>query len=179
MFCALLLLFGFIFGFHRRQCGFVYHFYLKYLHVSVKVNAFLYPPTRGYSTILFNFPLIFLRQSPPSKRRKLEKPRKPLSFTLPEAGLKELLAKASDLGVTGCSTVDGISALLEKTLSDLRVSLRALLSQLQCKHQRLPVLFHLCDPAGATQTRSLQNAGAEPLLNSCGEHLDPRTPEET
>ncbi|TNN01882.1 hypothetical protein fugu_011264 [Takifugu bimaculatus] len=59
--------------------------------------------------------------SPPSKRRKLEKPRKPLSFTLPEAGLKELLARASDLGVTGCSAVVGITGLLKKMLSDLRV----------------------------------------------------------
>uniref|UniRef100_A0A4W6DHJ1 U6 small nuclear RNA (adenine-(43)-N(6))-methyltransferase n=1 Tax=Lates calcarifer TaxID=8187 RepID=A0A4W6DHJ1_LATCA len=41
--------------------------------------------------------------SPPSKKRKLEKSRKPLSFTLPEAGLKELQVKAS------------------RTLTDLRV----------------------------------------------------------
>nr|QNQ79781.1 METTL16 [Siniperca chuatsi] len=59
--------------------------------------------------------------SPPSKKRKLEKARKPLSFTIPEAGLKELQAKASALGCTVHSRVDSIAALLEKTLTDLRV----------------------------------------------------------
>ncbi|XP_047450903.1 RNA N6-adenosine-methyltransferase mettl16 [Mugil cephalus] len=59
--------------------------------------------------------------SPPSKKRKLERARKPLSFTLPEPGLKELKAKASAVGSTGCSAVDCVTALLEKTLTDLRV----------------------------------------------------------
>lgn len=64
-------------------------------------------------------------QSPPSKRRKLEKPRKPLSFTLPEAGLKELQARASAAGDPSRNAVDSITALLEKTLSDLRVGLQS------------------------------------------------------
>ncbi|KAF7668865.1 hypothetical protein LDENG_00282890 [Lucifuga dentata] len=59
--------------------------------------------------------------SPPSKRRKLEKTRKPLSFTLPEAGLKELQAKANAIGCSTHSHVDSITALLEKMLTDLRV----------------------------------------------------------
>ncbi|XP_059188042.1 RNA N6-adenosine-methyltransferase mettl16 [Centropristis striata] len=59
--------------------------------------------------------------SPPSKKRKLEKVRKPLSFTLPEAGLKELQAKASALGGSARGPVDSVTALLEKTLSELRV----------------------------------------------------------
>ncbi|XP_008298118.1 RNA N(6)-adenosine-methyltransferase mettl16 [Stegastes partitus] len=59
--------------------------------------------------------------SPPSKKRKLEKTRKPLSFTLPEPGLKELQAKASAAGCTGGSAVDSVTALLEKTLTDLKV----------------------------------------------------------
>lgn len=59
--------------------------------------------------------------SPPSKKRKLEKARKPLSFTLPEAGVKELQIKASALGHSGSGPVDGVTALLEKSLSDLRV----------------------------------------------------------
>lgn len=65
--------------------------------------------------------------SPPSKKRKLEKTRKPLSFTVPEAGLKELQAKVSALGVTARGPVDSITALLEKTLTDLRV-----------QHKRVP-----------------------------------------
>ncbi|XP_023259796.1 U6 small nuclear RNA (adenine-(43)-N(6))-methyltransferase isoform X2 [Seriola lalandi dorsalis] len=59
--------------------------------------------------------------SPPSKKRKLEKSRKPLSFTLPEAGVKELQVKALAIGCTACSPVDSITALLERTLTDLRV----------------------------------------------------------
>ncbi|KAM4627084.1 RNA N(6)-adenosine-methyltransferase mettl16 isoform 2-T2 [Polymixia lowei] len=65
--------------------------------------------------------------SPPNKRRKLEKVRKPLSFTLPEAGLKELRAKASALGCAATNSVNSIAALLEKILTDLRVL-----------HKRLP-----------------------------------------
>uniref|UniRef100_A0A671X027 U6 small nuclear RNA (adenine-(43)-N(6))-methyltransferase n=1 Tax=Sparus aurata TaxID=8175 RepID=A0A671X027_SPAAU len=59
--------------------------------------------------------------SPPNKKRKLEKARKPLSFTLPEAGLKELQAKAKGLGGAAHGPVESIAALLEKTLTDLRV----------------------------------------------------------
>ncbi|XP_054455539.1 RNA N6-adenosine-methyltransferase mettl16 [Anoplopoma fimbria] len=59
--------------------------------------------------------------SPPSKKRKLEKVKKPLSFTLPEAGLRELQVKASALGRTARGPVDSVTALLEKTLTDLRV----------------------------------------------------------
>lgn len=62
-----------------------------------------------------------MSQSPPSKKRKLEKARKPLSFTLPQAGLKELQAKASAIGSSARTPVDSIAALLEKTLTDLRV----------------------------------------------------------
>uniref|UniRef100_A0A8C4E920 U6 small nuclear RNA (adenine-(43)-N(6))-methyltransferase n=1 Tax=Dicentrarchus labrax TaxID=13489 RepID=A0A8C4E920_DICLA len=69
--------------------------------------------------------------SPPSKKRKLEKARKPLSFTLPEAGLKELQAKASASGGAGGSPVDSIAALLEKTLTDLRV----LHKRVPCRNQ--------------------------------------------
>ncbi|KAM9318911.1 RNA N(6)-adenosine-methyltransferase mettl16 [Pholidichthys leucotaenia] len=59
--------------------------------------------------------------SPPSKKRKLEKTRKPLSFILPEAGLKELQARASAILCPDRSLVDSITALVEKTLTDLRV----------------------------------------------------------
>ncbi|XP_069004106.1 RNA N6-adenosine-methyltransferase mettl16 [Embiotoca jacksoni] len=69
--------------------------------------------------------------SPPSKKRKLEKARKPLSFTLAKAGLKELQAKASAAGCTGRGPVDSIGALLEKTLTDLRVL-----------HKRVPCRRH-------------------------------------
>ncbi|XP_033833328.1 RNA N6-adenosine-methyltransferase mettl16 isoform X2 [Periophthalmus magnuspinnatus] len=59
--------------------------------------------------------------SPPSKKRKLEKARKPLSFTLPEAGLKELQTKASALGCAGGCPVESVTSLLEKSLTELRV----------------------------------------------------------
>uniref|UniRef100_A0A672JBD1 U6 small nuclear RNA (adenine-(43)-N(6))-methyltransferase n=1 Tax=Salarias fasciatus TaxID=181472 RepID=A0A672JBD1_SALFA len=63
--------------------------------------------------------------SPPSKKRKLEKSRKPLSFTVPEAGVKELQAKAAAAGCSG--PVDTVTSLLEKTLTELKVL-----------HKRLP-----------------------------------------
>lgn len=59
--------------------------------------------------------------SPPSKKRKLEKAKKPLSFTLPEQGLKELMTKASALYSTVGSPVESVTVLLEKTLTDLKV----------------------------------------------------------
>uniref|UniRef100_A0A667X0E6 U6 small nuclear RNA (adenine-(43)-N(6))-methyltransferase n=1 Tax=Myripristis murdjan TaxID=586833 RepID=A0A667X0E6_9TELE len=75
--------------------------------------------------------------SPPSKRRKLEKARKPLSFTLPEAGLKELQAKASAIGCTARSPVDSIAGLVERTLTDLRV----LHKQVPCRNQQKSLLL--------------------------------------
>lgn len=119
-----------------------------------------------------------MSQSPPSKKRKLEKVKKPLSFTLPEAGLKELQVKASALGGKARGPVDAVAALLEKTLCDLRVSC--------CHHS--PQSLTLQSPrrwfvtivslsAGATQARAVHEAGAEPRPNCCGEHLDPRTSE--
>ncbi|XP_020563958.1 U6 small nuclear RNA (adenine-(43)-N(6))-methyltransferase isoform X2 [Oryzias latipes] len=59
--------------------------------------------------------------SPPSKKRKLEKAQKPLSFSIPESGVKELQAKALAAGCTDCSPVNCITVLLEKTLTELRV----------------------------------------------------------
>lgn len=69
--------------------------------------------------------------SPPSKKRKLEKARKPLSFTLPEAGLKELQTKASALGCSSTCPVKAVTALLEKSLTDLRV----LFKHVPCRKQ--------------------------------------------
>lgn len=37
----------------------------------------------------------------------------------------------------------------------------------------------VCDPAGAAQACPVPAAGAEPLPHGCGEHVDPRTSEET
>ncbi|KAM7413276.1 hypothetical protein PAMA_020589 [Pampus argenteus] len=75
--------------------------------------------------------------SPPSKKRKLEKARKPLSFTLPQAGLKELQAKASAMGSSACSPVDSITALLEKTLTELRV----LHKRVPCRNQEQSLIL--------------------------------------
>ncbi|KAI3354323.1 hypothetical protein L3Q82_018840, partial [Scortum barcoo] len=59
--------------------------------------------------------------SPPSKKRKLEKAKKPLSFILPEPGLKELQVKAAALGCAARGPVDSVTVLVEKTLTDLKV----------------------------------------------------------
>ncbi|KAM4843472.1 RNA N(6)-adenosine-methyltransferase METTL16 [Thomomys bottae] len=65
--------------------------------------------------------------SPPSKRRKLEKPRKPITFVVLESMMKELALKAASLG---CETVEGTVVLttwIEKILTDLKV-----------QHKRVP-----------------------------------------
>ncbi|EGW14216.1 RNA N6-adenosine-methyltransferase METTL16 [Cricetulus griseus] len=59
--------------------------------------------------------------SPPSKRRKLEKPRKPITFVVLESVMKELSLKASSLG---SETVEGIGVVttwIERILTDLKV----------------------------------------------------------
>ncbi|XP_036079657.1 RNA N6-adenosine-methyltransferase METTL16 isoform X2 [Rousettus aegyptiacus] len=65
--------------------------------------------------------------SPPSKRRKLEKPRKPITFVVLESVMKELTLKALPLG---SETVEGIVVVttwIEKILTDLKV-----------QHKRVP-----------------------------------------
>lgn len=65
--------------------------------------------------------------SPPSKRRKLEKPRKPITFVVLGSVMKELSLKASSLG---SETVEGIVVVttwIEKILTDLKV-----------QHKRIP-----------------------------------------
>ncbi|KAM5149481.1 RNA N(6)-adenosine-methyltransferase METTL16 [Callospermophilus lateralis] len=64
---------------------------------------------------------------PPSKRRKLEKSRKPITFVVLESVMKELSLKASSLG---SETVEGIVVVttwIEKILTDLKV-----------QHKRVP-----------------------------------------
>lgn len=114
--------------------------------------------------------------SPPSKKRKLEKARKPLSFTLPEAGLKELQTKAS-----GTSSVDSVTALLEKTLTDLRV----LYKHVPCRKQEQSLFLtaventwihgrqrrreqkrQLRELPRAPPSASFQNTTVAPLLSS-------------
>ncbi|XP_040605068.1 RNA N6-adenosine-methyltransferase METTL16 isoform X2 [Mesocricetus auratus] len=62
-----------------------------------------------------------IQGSPPSKRRKLEKPRKPITFVVLESVMKELSLKASTLG---SETVEGIGVVttwIERILTDLKV----------------------------------------------------------
>ncbi|XP_041734219.1 RNA N6-adenosine-methyltransferase mettl16 [Coregonus clupeaformis] len=60
--------------------------------------------------------------SPPSKKRKLEKSRKPLSFMLLQPTVKELQSQASSIGCpSNPRPVETITAWLEKTLGDLKV----------------------------------------------------------
>lgn len=102
---------------------------------------------------------------------------------MPEAGLKELQAKASALGCTCRSPVDSLTVLVEKTLSELRVSFTTehcfMYNRFHWSFDCTGQLSHVCGSAGAAQTCALQKGGAEPLSDSCGEHLDPRASEET
>ncbi|XP_018586228.1 RNA N(6)-adenosine-methyltransferase mettl16 [Scleropages formosus] len=59
--------------------------------------------------------------SPPSKKRKMEKVRKPLSFSLLLPTVKLLQAKAPSIGCSAHGSLDVVTAWVEKTLTDLRV----------------------------------------------------------
>ncbi|XP_047564470.1 RNA N6-adenosine-methyltransferase METTL16 isoform X2 [Lutra lutra] len=65
--------------------------------------------------------------SPPSKRRKLEKSRKPITFIVLESVMKELSLKASSLGSEAVEGIVVVTAWIEKILTDLKV-----------QHKRVP-----------------------------------------
>uniref|UniRef100_A0A9J8AWI6 U6 small nuclear RNA (adenine-(43)-N(6))-methyltransferase n=2 Tax=Cyprinus carpio TaxID=7962 RepID=A0A9J8AWI6_CYPCA len=59
--------------------------------------------------------------SPPCKRRKLEKARKALTFTVLKPTVAELQTQAPSIGCTNTSPTDSVSAWLEKILTHLKV----------------------------------------------------------
>ncbi|OXB76233.1 UNVERIFIED_CONTAM: hypothetical protein H355_014641 [Colinus virginianus] len=65
--------------------------------------------------------------SPPSKRRKLEKPRKPITFTVLASTVKELSIKAAAMGWDAAEAIAVVRAWIEKILADLKV-----------QHKRVP-----------------------------------------
>ncbi|NWV76795.1 MET16 methyltransferase, partial [Dasyornis broadbenti] len=65
--------------------------------------------------------------SPPSKRRKLEKPRKPITFMVLASTVKELSIKASAMGWDAVEAIAVVRAWVEKILTDLKV-----------QHKRVP-----------------------------------------
>lgn len=65
--------------------------------------------------------------SPPSKRRKLEKPRKPITFVVLASVMKELSLKSSSLGSEAEEGIVVVTTWIEKILTDLKV-----------QHKRVP-----------------------------------------
>ncbi|KAM4683680.1 RNA N(6)-adenosine-methyltransferase METTL16 isoform 4-T4 [Amazona ochrocephala] len=65
--------------------------------------------------------------SPPSKRRKLEKPRKPITFMVLASTVKELSIKAAAMGWDAVEAIAVVRAWVEKILTDLKV-----------QHKRVP-----------------------------------------
>ncbi|MCI4385857.1 hypothetical protein PGIGA_G00055450 [Pangasianodon gigas] len=59
--------------------------------------------------------------SPPNKKRKLEKARKPLTFTVVEATAAELHSQALSIGQTHTRHVESVTYWLESILTDLKV----------------------------------------------------------
>ncbi|NXQ18012.1 MET16 methyltransferase, partial [Peucedramus taeniatus] len=59
--------------------------------------------------------------SPPSKRRKLEKPRKPITFMVLASTVKELSVKAAAMGWDAVEAIAVVRAWVEKILTDLKV----------------------------------------------------------
>ncbi|KAL4684239.1 hypothetical protein H8959_021933 [Pygathrix nigripes] len=71
--------------------------------------------------------LLWVSQSPPSKRRKLEKPRKPITFVVLASVMKELSLRASSLGSETAEGIVAVTAWIEQILTDLKV-----------QHKRVP-----------------------------------------
>ncbi|NXX44153.1 MET16 methyltransferase, partial [Tricholaema leucomelas] len=65
--------------------------------------------------------------SPPSKRRKLEKPRKPITFMVLASTVKELSSKAAAMSWNAMEAIAVVRAWVEKILTDLKV-----------QHKRVP-----------------------------------------
>ncbi|XP_061445827.1 RNA N6-adenosine-methyltransferase METTL16 [Rhineura floridana] len=59
--------------------------------------------------------------SPPSKKRKLEKPRKPITFLVLASTTKELASKASSVGINAVEGMAVVAAWIGKILTDLKV----------------------------------------------------------
>uniref|UniRef100_A0A7N9D4J7 U6 small nuclear RNA (adenine-(43)-N(6))-methyltransferase n=1 Tax=Macaca fascicularis TaxID=9541 RepID=A0A7N9D4J7_MACFA len=68
-----------------------------------------------------------IQGSPPSKRRKLEKPRKPITFVVLASVMKELSLRASSLGSETAEGIVAVTAWIEQILTDLKV-----------QHKRVP-----------------------------------------
>ncbi|KAL8202537.1 UNVERIFIED_CONTAM: Methyltransferase-like protein 16 [Gekko kuhli] len=64
--------------------------------------------------------------SPPSKKRKLEKPRKPITFLVLASTMKELAVKASSMGLDASEGTEAVAAWIKKILSDLKVQYKCL-----------------------------------------------------
>ncbi|XP_069768247.1 RNA N6-adenosine-methyltransferase mettl16 [Narcine bancroftii] len=59
--------------------------------------------------------------SPPSKKRKLEKPRKPIAFMVLESTVKELRNKITSTGSVSSKATEVVTATVEKILTELKV----------------------------------------------------------
>lgn len=64
---------------------------------------------------------VFLFQAPPSKKRKLEKPRKPMMFTMLETTVLMLKEKLNGSQNPTPSYVAVVTGFLKKILTDLKV----------------------------------------------------------
>ncbi|KAM3821543.1 RNA N(6)-adenosine-methyltransferase METTL16 isoform 1-T2 [Vipera latastei] len=64
--------------------------------------------------------------SPPSKKRKLEKPRKPIIFLVLASTAKELAMKASSVGINAVEGLGVVAAWIRKLLTDLKVQHKTL-----------------------------------------------------
>ncbi|KAF7239169.1 RNA N6-adenosine-methyltransferase METTL16 [Varanus komodoensis] len=64
--------------------------------------------------------------SPPSKKRKFEKPRKPITFLVLESTAKELATKASSVGIDAVEGMAVVAAWIRKLLTDLKVQHKSL-----------------------------------------------------
>ncbi|ETE69825.1 Methyltransferase-like protein 16 [Ophiophagus hannah] len=67
-----------------------------------------------------------IHRPPPSKKRKLEKPRKPITFLVLASTAKELGMKASSVGISAVEELEVVAAWIRKLLTDLKVQHKTL-----------------------------------------------------
>lgn len=110
--------------------------------------------------------------SPPSKKRKLEKPRKPITFTLLEYTIKELRNKVASSEPVPSEAIEVVTAVVEKILTDLKV----LFKRVPCGKDEVSLFLTAIQNSwvhvrrrkrdGARQLRELPRATSDPFQST-------------
>lgn len=90
-------------------------------HAGTKQSGQSEHPEHSAGQIEFEGFCFAVFQSPPSKKRKLDKPRKPITFLVLASTTKELALKASSMGMDEVEGIAVVAMWIKKILNDLKV----------------------------------------------------------